>query len=214
MDVDIEKGGETMSIYGHKFDKFIKTESDIIIEMTVDKETIDFLLQEQKLLHETLQADLSLQSGKTKVDIRLRDKVTVTRNKHSSHEMSTSFKIMGPKKIVDKTGNIDVILPGYKEDAKPEDLKPYIDKVIEDKFKKGYPDSVKLALDFAEKEQKLIRLIYQNPNTENQKKLLKQLIKDSNYIIDFTYTIDNENEEGKIKKDTQKILDSRKEKLS
>lgn len=180
-------------MFGHAFDTLMtKKQKELIIEMEVDRSFIDFISNNQKILKEDLQAEVDLKDNKTKVSIIVRDKVTVTSSGGCSHLESPSFKISGPPDLISKTGKIDVIIPGYSEDKTEEDLKPYIDKKVLAKFKKkSIPEEVKLALKFAEDEQKFLRLIYNKPKTKNQWKLFNQMIKDSDYVINFDIQIKN-----------------------
>lgn len=184
-----------MGLYGHKLDTlFNEGSKEIIIEMEVDKEFIDFILSEQELLKEDLQANVTLQDNKTKVTIIVRDKVTVTTSGGCSHIESPSFKISAPEDLISKTGKIDIIIPGYSDDKSEEELKPYVDKKVLAKLKKkSLPEEIKLALKFAEEEQKFLRLIYNNPKSKNQQKLFKQMMKDSDYVIDFKTDISSYN---------------------
>ena len=180
-------------MFGHAFDSLmVKKQKELVIEIEVDRSFIDFISNNQKILKEDLQAEVDLEDNKTKVSIIVRDKVTVTSSGGCSHLESPSFKISGPSDLISKTGKIDVIIPGYSKDKTEEDLKPYIDKKVLAKFKKkSIPEEVKLALKFAEDEQKFLRLIYNKPKTKNQWRLFNQMIKDSDYVINFDIQIKN-----------------------
>lgn len=188
-----------MGIYGWLAKKLVANQNEqilesneLIIEMEVDKSFIDFIKSNQEILKEDLQATVDLKDGNTKVSIIVRDRVTVTTSGGCSRIDSCSFKISGPDKVISKTGKIDIIIPGYDSSKDKEKIKPYVDKKIVSKFKGGnLPAEVKLALKFAEDEQKFLRLIYNNPESENQKKLFRQMIKDSDYVINFKYDILN-----------------------
>jgi hypothetical protein len=183
-----------MGIYGNVARSLIEQQNNdkvniLIIEMLVDKSFIDFINTEQEFLKEDIQADINLVKDKTEVTIMIRDKETVKVDKGCKHVNSCSFKVTGPDKLLKKAGggSFDIIVPGFDESKSDEDLKPYLDKAVSGKFKKVNPPELQLALDFGEQERKLIKLIYDNPSSPNQKKLFKQLIKDCSEKYDISF---------------------------
>lgn len=186
-----------MGIYGWLAKKLVANQNEqilesneLIIEMEVNKSFIDFIESEQEILQEDIQANIDLKKdNKTKVTIMIRDRETVKSDKGCKHVYSCSYKVIGPDKLLDKAGGdyFDIIVPGYENNKSKDELKPYVDKAVSDKFKKTNPPELQLALDFGEKERKLLKLIYDNPASPNQKKLFRQLIKDCSKYYDVRF---------------------------
>ena len=201
-----------MGIYGNYAKSLIEKQNKesvtVQLEIEVDHETFEELLNSSKILQEDTQAKLTLKDGSKVVEIMVRDEVTVTKAGGCKHIKSPGVKVVGPAKLINKSGEIDIKIPQFKAtgkrpyqgakipgevngEAKIDNNNKYSD-VQYDKL----PAELKLALDFVNQFQKELSLLYKHTNNErNQTKLLRQIISRCEYVTSFDCLDKNQEEE-------------------
>ena len=183
---------------------------NIEIEIYVDHDTYLAIQQEQQALHEVMQADVYLKDGKTKVNIMVRDRVSVTQSGSCSHAESPSIKVTGPTNKISTP--FDIVIPQFTKTgekpyngAKTPGIEPTEEPVVvnSDSGKQKYTKETELAKRFVKDNQKILSLLYKgDKNERNQIKLFKQLLNNCDYIVDFN--IKNPEQDEKVRKSIKK----------